>query len=271
VIGPLLGSGVLLLLIGAGALFYARSQKRKRGELASAETIGCNDLATLHGGTSAETGPGLFAHRCEVVGAAQPAQGEPVAAPLSGQPSVWHRQRVTHKYWERRRERDPNGGTRTRRVERSRVMADETSSVPFAIDDGTGRVLVDPRDAEMDRIEQSVDQFEPDTSGSEGGATVSAFGFSVQLGADSGSIGFQREEWVIRPGARLYVLGEASDRTGTLVMGKPSDGRLLISTRTEEEIAAASEKRARIAGIAGGIAAAAGVALIVAGAVSAVV
>lgn len=264
--GVLIGIGVLLLLVGGGALWYASSQRKKRGELAAAETFGCRDLASLHEATASETGPGQFAHVCEVVGAAQPANGEPDKAPLSGQPAVWHRSKVTHKYWETRRERDPDGsGYRTRRVERSRVMSDEKSTQPFAIDDGTGRVLVDPNDAELDRVEQTVNQFEQDTSGQSGGS-VSAFGFTVQLGSGSGSLGFQREEWVIRPGARLYVLGEASDRSGQLRMGKPTGGgRFLISTRSEEEIAAASEKGARIGTIVGGVSLAVGAALVIAG------
>ena len=40
---------------------------------------------------------------------------------------------------------------------------------------------------------------------------------------------------MLRQGARRYVLGEA-DRYGDLEIGKPSSGKFIVSTRTEEEL-----------------------------------
>ena len=92
------------------------------------------------------------------------------------------------------------------------------------------------------------------------------FGIEVQLGSGSRSIGFKREEWVVRPGTRLYTLGEISDRGGRLQIGKPIDGgRLIISSRSEQELQAAAARRSKIATIGGAVAAVAGVALLIAG------
>jgi hypothetical protein len=61
------------------------------------------------------------------------------------------------------------------------------------------------------------------------------------------TIGVQHEEWILRPGTRLYVLGEARDAgNGRLEMRQPAEGDMILSTRSEQEYAAATAKSARL-------------------------
>ena len=59
---------------------------------------------------------------------------------------------------------------------------------------------------------------------------------------NNGTLGFEYQEWVLRPGARLYVHGEVSDASGRVAFAKPSQGRYMISTRSEEQIVGAVPK-----------------------------
>ena len=88
----------------------------------------------------------------------------------------------------------------------------------------------------------------------------------MRSGGNSGTLGFRYHEWIIRPGARLWVHGEVSDATGRLAFAKPSKGRYIISTRSEEQIVGAARRNAGIAHSAAAVAGIAGVALVVLGA-----
>jgi hypothetical protein len=166
-------------------------------------------------------------------------------------------------------ERVVDGQRQRNRVERDETVSDITSAAPFLVSDGTGAVAVSPDGARVDKPERVVDRFEPQVtqeqlpSGLAG--VLSSF---LRAGSQSGTLGFRYQEWINRPGARLYVHGEVSDGSGRVAFAKPSEGRYIISTRSEQEIVGAAERNATIATIAAVVLAAAGVVLVVVGAVA---
>lgn len=252
------------------ALRYARAERRKADRSAGTETSTCGEVANLAGSVAGEVGGQLFRQRCELVGRARPEQAE-LSAPFSGESCVWHRSQIIHHYWEHEADTDSDGRRTRRRVERQRVVSDQTSEAPFLVDDGTGTLPVDPREADMDQPERVHDRFEPDTS-PQAGTSFTAFGVSINLGADSGSLGFQHSEWILRPGASLYLLGDVTDASGRLMLAKPpEDGNLVVSTRSEEEFVAAARKHARWATVGGVLGAAAGAGMLIAALVGLVV
>jgi hypothetical protein len=93
-------------------------------------------------------------------------------------------------------------------------------------------------------------------------------GSVLRSGGSSGTLGFEYEEWVIRPGARLYVHGEVSDASGRVAFAKPDKGRYIISTRSEEQIVGSAERGATIARVITGVLLVAGIALVIAGLLS---
>ena len=130
------------------------------------------------------------------------------------------------------------------------TVTSESSESAFVLRDATGEVLVEP------------------TSGVDGARrTVSEFR-EGRRGGGRDTIGFEHEEWVLEPGTRLFVRGEVSERDGRLVVGEPSTGDLVVTTRSEEQLLASAAGSARTAGIASKVAAVAAVGLAVVGAVS---
>src|SRR5690606_35082777 len=87
----------------------------------------------------------------------------------------------------------------------------------------------------------------------------------LRAGDRSGTIGFRYQEWVIRPGTRLYVHGEVSDATGEQAFAKAEKGAYLISTRAEEELVQEAGERAMWASIGSRVLAVIGIVLIVVG------
>jgi hypothetical protein len=257
--------GLILLLVAAGAAWFARHSRGVARLARATETSTCGDLVSLASGVREEVGGAGFEQRCEVVGVAV-AEGAGTTAPESGTAAVWHRTQLTHRYWEMERQ-EIDGETSYRRVERTETISDLTSEAPFLVDDDSGRVLVAPEGADVDHPEKVVDRFEREQD--RGGRVLdSVLSAVLRSGEGTGTIGFRTEEWVIRPGARLYVHGEVSDSTGVLRFRKPSEGRYVVSTRSEEELVAEDERHALWAAIGGAVAAVAGVALIAAGVAS---
>jgi E3 Ubiquitin ligase len=254
-------AGIILIAIAAVAFFVGRGQRSREREATATETMSCADIGALAGGVGAEVGGGAFHQRCEVVGQAAPGEAGLLRAEYSGAEAVWTRSAVYHEYWEMQTE-TVNGETRRKRVDRSEVVSDISSSTPFAVSDGTGQVAVAPEDAKVDHPEQILDRFEPRG----GGGPASAFSSFVRSGGNSGTLGFRYREWILRPGARLWVHGEVSDATGRLAFAKPSEGRYIISTRSEEQIVGAARRNAGIAHTAAAVAGIAGVVLVVLGA-----
>jgi hypothetical protein len=259
-------AGIILIVIAAVALLTGRSQRAHARESTATETMTCAELDSLVRGVGAEVGGGDFRQRCEVVGQAAPGEAGALSAPHSGAEAVWHHTTVHHRYWETQSE-TVNGQTRRNRVEHEETVSDITSAAPFVVSDGTGQVAVSPEGASVDHPEQVVDRFDSQSAAAPGGV-AGIVGSFLRSGANSGTLGFRYQEWIIRPGARLYVLGEASDPTGRLAFADPADGRYVISTRSEEQIVGAARRNAGISQTAAAVAGVAGVVLVVLGALA---
>lgn len=253
-------AGAILLVVAAGVLLIARSHRVKARAARATETLSCGDIAQLSGGVGAEAGAGLFSQRCEVVGKAAPGEGALLTAPHSGSEAVWHRSTVTHRYWELEDKRDSDGHPTRSRVEHEQPVSDITSEAPFAVTDGSGEIVVAPAGADVDAPERVIDRFEPQTQAPSSGFLADLF----RDDPEGGTLGFRYQEWIIRPGAQLYVHGVVSDKTGRTAFAK--DGRFIISSRSEEEIVGQAESVARWTAIGGGVLALAGIVLLIAGA-----
>jgi hypothetical protein len=239
----LIGGLICLALAGLCVYLFLNQRKTLRATQV-AETFKCGELSEFSKATTEQVGEGTFEKVCEVVGAATPAESGPLTAPESKQPCVWHKTVLTEHYWDW--ERDSDGDRR--RVERTRQLSSPTSETTFYVDDGTGRVAIDPRNAEIDGEEKVFDRMERDMNT---GAQISDIVGSIFQVGDS-TIGIEHEEWVLRPGKQLYVLGQVTDRAGNLELRKPSENPMVISTRTEQEFAASTRKWA-IAALAGAV------------------
>jgi hypothetical protein len=226
---PLIIFGVLLLAAGVAGFYFARQTRSNIHAMIGAETLPVAELADLHRTAVEVAGPGGFRRICEVVGVAQPGPHGLLEAELSHTKCVWHRHTVQRRY--NQVSYDSDGRRRVSR--RTETVAELVSEQPFTVVDDTGAVLVRPNGIHPDGTEKVISRFEKNTNRSTG-PTI----FGIQLpGVDrDDTIGYEYTEWVLPADVRLYVHGEASDRSGELAFEKPENGLCLISTRTEAEI-----------------------------------
>jgi hypothetical protein len=249
-------AGIVCLVLAGAAAGYAYWMHRKHQHLAAVETSTCGQMRQLADAANVSAGPGVFRQRCELAGVAKAAHVGTVQAPLTGRECLWYRSKVTHEYYEW--ERDSDGDRRRER--RSDVIQDDTSDIPFAVDDGTGQAIVYPDDAEVDHPIEVLDRMDKDK-------TDLMDVVSKALGGDD-TIGYRREEWIIPLDQQLFVQGEVTDENGKLHLRKPAKGPFQLSTRSEAELVEEAQFGRKWATVGAGALAAVGVGLVIAGLVA---
>ncbi|WP_020573123.1 E3 ubiquitin ligase family protein [Actinopolymorpha alba] len=242
-------AGVVALVVAAVCGYFAWRARARQHAMITTETLSAQELGALHQAAAQAAGPGAFLHKVEVTGQVQPGQSGLLKSELASVDSVWHRHVVTRKYWETRRDSKGN----TRRVNRSERVAERTSDLPFVVQDATGVVPVYPGAVQADGAQKVLDRFDRDSDGGRTNIQLGGFRLSLPRSGRSGTYGYQYKEWVLRPGQRVFVLGEASDGNGELAITEPS----IISTRSEAELiqsARSQQTLFTIATVAGAIA-----------------
>lgn len=248
----------VLGLVAAVVFGYLTWRTNKRvSSVERVETVPVRELKALHKAASDAAGPGHFRQQVEIVGAARPHKNGALRSKLEERECVWHRHRITRKYEETYRDSD---GNRKRR-KKSQVVSDFSSSTAFFVEDDTGRAVVRPGDLVVDGAEKILDDFEPH----QGGGRVRLGPITFE-GGGGGTLGYQKEEWIVRAGVRLFVHGEAADENGRLAVAAPAeDGEYIISARSEAEIKKSENNKFLGFAIGTGVSAVAGVALLLAG------
>lgn len=206
--------GVLFVVMAASVWQKVRLMKRT-------PTVPCGDLATqahLPGDA-----------RLEITGIAEPGPGGPLRAPLSGEPCVWYGLRVVSK---------PKlfGGRR----QKVAMPRQKTSAEPFGVRDETGLARVLPAGVETQSGTLQVNASEdapPVGYGPAAGSLAARAGRVLGVSAESTEGRSKYQEWIVSPGAPVYVLGAAmkDDETGDIVLGSGS-GRFVIGAGGEAEV-----------------------------------
>ncbi len=228
--------GIGLIALGIGLVIARSVQSNKLLQIKGTETSLVKDLADLAAAVAEEMGAGSFNQITEVKG--QAVCDNPLISELAKTGCVYYAMRVTREYEETYWETDSNG----HRVQRTRrgqeMVAQNTRSIPFQADDGTGKILVRPDGAQI-IAEKAFSQFQP---GEARCTTLTFGGLSINLGGlnlgGRRTLGYRYEEDLIPLGRDLYILGEAVDAGGELAVQKPGDkkSRFIISCKSEEEL-----------------------------------
>ncbi|MDL5155257.1 GIDE domain-containing protein [Actinomycetospora termitidis] len=224
--------GIVLIALGAAAIVAANRRVAARHALIGASTSPVADLEVEREALVELGTVGGFRRVAAVVGYAHPPEDGPLRSPQTGTECVWYRRTV-------RRRTSEDGAWET--------VLEEASERPFVLVEETGNIGVDPRVTVPVQPEKVAGE--------------SSFGgHSYPTGA------VVREEWVLRPGAGLYVHGEVHDRDGTLVIAAPETGTdpFVVSTRGSTDLRDDSlllQRRWAWGGAASGVA---GLALVVA-------
>lgn len=175
--------------------------------------------------------------RVEVKGVSTLAPGsQPLVAPFSGKPCL-HWRFVVEEERTRTQSRTINGKRQTYTERYWHAVAQQASPEPFGVRDETGIALVDPRGAEMPATSLATLR-----SGLFRDPPPEVLRVLQQTGiAHEGLFGLNKSmryrESALGEGTRLFVAGTARPSwDGRLAIGRGDDGRLLVSTRSEESI-----------------------------------
>lgn len=230
--------GGILLLAALVSWVSARSQANRAAILRTSRADRVADIVDLQARIATDIGGGAFREAVEVRGTPVPL-GEPLRAEFSGTPCLAYIATVTREWEETVTVSDGQGGKRTETRRGSDQVASNVRSLPFAIDDGSGRIEVQPEGAEVEYL-QTVDRFEP---GEAGGKSWTG---AVVLGAGRRTLGYRYQERLLPLDRPLVVFGQATDSENRLRITRPEKkGLFLISTRSKEEIVRSAQGSAR--------------------------
>jgi hypothetical protein len=248
--------GVILILVAGGLLWSGRRTQRKVNLLRQAvPTTAANVAGAFPGELVSLTGNS----RAE----------RELLSEHSQTPCVYYESSVIREY--ERTERTAgsrNRPGRTRRSRTSETISSNSGSVPFFIEDESGKVRVVPDGAEFDAREV-LNRFDPSA---DAGPSVSIGGFNMNLGTGSRTLGYRYKESIIPVDDRVFVLGVV-DESGQI--SRPGNGRenasLIVSYRDEASLRDAWRRSARWQAYGSIGSAAVGVILIVTAAISSIV
>ena len=223
-----------LVLAGAFAVsWWARRQSNRLQSLSLAATVPVAELTQDAGSVASELGAGSFRQDVKLRG--HIVCDSPLVAELSHTACVSYRFSVTREYEEVLWEKDARGNSVQRIHRKSEVVASHETSTAFWLDDGTGRILVHPDQAKVERI-KSHSSFQPAATFHTG---VGVGSFVLNRVHPGGTIGYRYEEECLPVGQEITVVAEAGDEGGELALRKPeaSHADFLVTPRSFRELA----------------------------------
>ncbi|NET39988.1 MAG: hypothetical protein F6K19_49895 [Cyanothece sp. SIO1E1] len=221
--------GVILLICAVVRFIQWRAVFGELKTITATETSTVAELKeVIEAITSCLGNADIFRQQVEVKGLIH--CSEPMIAELSAKPCVYARSLYEEKFEETY---TYEGKTKTRQDSQdSVVLADNTCSVIFQLEDDTGSITINPVGANVEAIEV-VNRYEANKN-------------AEKLG-NKRSLGHQYNEWILPVGQRIYVLGEISISNDHVVIEKPLQEAypFLITHRLEDQIVGAKRVKAR--------------------------
>ena len=222
--------GIILLLASAGCFFAARGQTGRLHAIDAADTFTAQMLLELYNRVVPTLGGEALAQPCEVTGTIE--ADTPLSAPLSNSACVAYSYQVTREYEEDVTSTDSQGKTTTETQHRSETVTDDQRRVRFYVRDATGRVLIDPEDAEIELVESGT-----------------RFDQAHALATTrTRTLGHRHQEQSLAVGTQVFILGCVVDGQGQpMIARSPKDHsqQFIISRRGERELASAAASAAR--------------------------
>ena len=238
--------GVLLLIIAVVVfLFQTFSTKKHLDQLTSSGRQKLGEVLTAYRETKKELGDmgeeNTVSEKMTIVG--NPSCESPLISPLGQKPCIYYEVKVTSNYVEHYQERDSNGNMQNRTRNKTDVLEQNTNSTRFKLDDGTDSVIVDPRDGQFDGLTTSVDRSE--VRQPTAGPTLSFGGFSLSLpstiNANQSPQTIHYQEKIIGLDRKLTVVGTLCDKMGELLIEKNGKTKVIVSTKSPDEMLAETE------------------------------
>lgn len=257
--------GVLLIIAAVVCWFISQSAAGKAGEILVTQTSQIGNLKESAQAVSETLGKGHYNEYAELKGDAE--FPDVLTSEMGEHECVYYTATIEREWEEEYWETDSDGKRQLKHRRGSDTLSTQTRSMPFQLNDGSGNVWVDPKEAELE-LETVVDRFEPVGSVSRSGLIeFGNFSFRVDVGRGSGkkreTLGYRFTERIFpATPQRMYVLGRVTDGVGKgLTVTKPTekDQRFIVSYKSEEELASEASNQANLFKILAIVSAVAGV------------
>ena len=226
--------GVAMIAGGVGLYFSRQASLNKAMDIKYYETSKISEVVSIYDDIKGEIGGGNYNGTIvELKGTGS--TNNPLTAEFSKKPALYYEATVVREYEVTEQEKDSDGNYRTVTKRKSETVSSNKLGTPFYLDDGSGKqILIDIEGADLDLI-NSFDRFEQNAP--------AGFSLSSLLSSGSKTLGYRYKEKMLPVGAKLYILGEASDRRGELAVIKPQEKgkKFIVSTKSEEEILKSTE------------------------------
>lgn len=242
--------GIFSWVIALFCFLSFRSAKNKQAEILLVQTSQIRDIEERAQAVSETLGQGYCSDYTEIKG--QLETDEVIVAPLSGQECVYFRSSITREWEELERYTDAEGQVQERVRNESEIVFSASSSVSFLVNDGTGRLRVNPERADIELLSvlseqkpESYVQILNQTLRTQDGLQLEVSSASHRWeNADNYShLRYRFSESLLKPEGQVYLLGTVVDTDGTLTLVKPAEKgqRYIISRKSEEELVAQQE------------------------------
>lgn len=235
--------GGILIVVSIVLFFVQRSAKQKLASIRQARHGTIADLQRTAQEIAAEIGSGSWRDYIKVRGDIQ--CDHPLTSELKQVPCIYYKMMVEREYEEIVTKRDDEGRTRQETERRSEVVSQNQRSIPFMLNDGTGEILVNPANAEIETV-SVLDEFRAASSAN---GSLSFGGFSLSLGHDRTgrhTLGYRYRESILPLDQSILVLGQVTDAQGpsgsyectSLAIEKPTDKKqkFIVSLKSEEQL-----------------------------------
>ena len=227
--------GIILLMVGVVLFFVERSHRGRATSLQAARSVTVAELQSIATEIAGEIGGGNWRDYIKLNGFIRCDQ--PLLSELKQEPCVHYQMSVTREYEETITRKDAKGKPYQETDRGSESVSRNQRSIPFYLEDRTGRIEVNPDGAQLDTV-KILDDFRPDEAA---GGMIAYGGFSLVLGNSSDhrrTLGYRYRESILPVDQRAVVVGMMSDRSGSLKVQKPtgSDQQFIISLKDEETL-----------------------------------
>ena len=238
--GLLIG-GALIAIVGVILWMVMGKKAGQSAHLELTDTSTVSEVKENYESITGSLGSGNFTHFCELKGQAH--SDQPITAELSNESVVYYKSEVIHKYERLENKKDSQGNMQKKWVKHSDTVSEnEAWAQGWGVKDATGFVAINPKKSKLDSM-QLHSKFEKGDP-SKSGLDIKLGGVSIGLGGGGNSghktIGYEYKEIGIKQGQDLYILGDANDRDGSLIVSKPKDKKypFIVSTKSEDELQA---------------------------------
>jgi hypothetical protein len=252
--------GIVLIVLGVILIIWHILSRKKTGSLLRAKVTTPSELQSMAQMLKGELEGGGMTEFVAITGTIECAT--PLISPLGERPCAYYKMEIKRKYEETRTTQDSEGNVRTQNHRGSQTMSTQSEGRDFTLVSGDGALPVRIDGLSHNALTETVDQFQP---GGDSGASLSYGIFSMHVptyGGGSRTLGYQYEEHILPLEGQFTVIGQVSDSSGTLALGR--GGPIFsISRRSRDEQIGNAKTTAKWTSIGSGISLVAGATLLI--------